>query len=54
LVALKDPDVVKRFTDLGVEFVPESKLTSDGLFNWLKSETDRYGVAIRAAAVFAD
>ncbi len=52
--ALKDPDVVKRFTDLGVEFVPESKLTSDGLLNWLKSETERYGVAIRAAAVFAD
>jgi len=52
--ALKDPDVVKRFTDLGVEFVPESKLTSDGLLNWLKSETARYGVAIRAAAVFAD
>jgi tripartite-type tricarboxylate transporter receptor subunit TctC len=52
--ALKDPDVVKRFTDLGVEFVPESKLTSDGLLNWLKSETTRYGTAIRAAGQFAD
>lgn len=52
--ALKDPDVIKRFTDLGVEFVPESKLTSDGLLNWLKSETTRYGAAIRAAGQFAD
>jgi tripartite-type tricarboxylate transporter receptor subunit TctC len=52
--ALKDPEVVKRFTDLGVEFVPESKLTSEGLLSWLKLETDRYGVAIRAAAQFAD
>ena len=52
--ALKDPDVIKRFTDLGVEFVPESKLTSDGLLSWLKLETARYSVAIKAAAVFAD
>lgn len=52
--ALKDPDVIKRFSDLGVEFVPESKLTSDGLLSWLKLETARYSVAIKAAAVFAD
>jgi tripartite-type tricarboxylate transporter receptor subunit TctC len=52
--ALKDPEVVSRFTALGVEMVPESKLTPEGLQTWLKAEIDRYGPAIRAAAQFAD
>ena len=52
--ALKDPDVVKSFTDLGTEAVPPSKLTPAGLESWLKSEIDKYGPVIRAAAQFAD
>ncbi len=52
--ALKDPDVSKRFADLGVENVPDSKLTPEGLQTWLKSEIERYGPAIRAAGKFAD
>jgi tripartite-type tricarboxylate transporter receptor subunit TctC len=52
--ALKDPDVVKSFTDLGTEAVPESKLTPAGLESWLKSEIEKYGPVIRAAAQFAD
>jgi tripartite-type tricarboxylate transporter receptor subunit TctC len=52
--ALKDPDVAKRFADLGVENVPESKLTPEGLQTWLKSEIDRYGPAIKSAGKFAD
>ncbi|MEN9586965.1 MAG: hypothetical protein RIT15_540 [Pseudomonadota bacterium] len=52
--ALKDPDVVKSFTDLGTEAVSASKLTPAGLESWLKSEIDKYGPVIRAAAQFAD
>jgi tripartite-type tricarboxylate transporter receptor subunit TctC len=52
--ALRDPDVVKSFTDLGTEAVPASKLTPAGLETWLKSEIDKYGPVIRAAAQFAD
>jgi tripartite-type tricarboxylate transporter receptor subunit TctC len=52
--ALKDPEVMKRMTDLGTEQVPDSKLTPEGLQSWLKLEIDKYGPAIRAAAQFAD
>ena len=52
--ALKDPDVVKRFTELGVEIVPESKQSPEGLQSWLKSEIDRLGPLIRQAGTFAD
>ncbi len=52
--ALKDPDVIKTFTDLGTEAVPASKLTPAGLETWLKAEIDKYGPVIRASAQFAD
>ncbi len=52
--ALKDPDVIKSLTDLGTEPVPASKLTPAGLESWLKTEIDKYGPVIRAAAQFAD
>ena len=52
--ALKDPDVIKRFTELGVEIVPESKQSPEGLQTWLKSEIDRLGPLIRQAGTFAD
>jgi tripartite-type tricarboxylate transporter receptor subunit TctC len=52
--ALKDPDVVKRMDDLGAEIVPDSKLTSEGLQTWLKSEIDKWGPIIRAGGKFAD
>ena len=52
--ALKDPVVVQRMTELGAEFVPDSKLTPDGLRTWLKQETDRWGPVIKAAGVYAD
>ncbi len=52
--ALKDPDVVARLGDLGVEIVPESKQTPDGLQSWLKQEIERLGPLIRAAGAFAD
>ena len=52
--ALKDPDVVRRFNELGVEIVPEAKQTPEGLQTWLKSEMDRLGPLIRQAGTFAD
>lgn len=52
--ALKDPDVQKRFADLGAEIVPEAKQTPDGLQSWLKSEIDRLGPLIRKAGAFVD
>ena len=52
--SLKDPDVIKSLTDLGTEQVSDSKLTPAGLESWLKSEIDKYGPVIRAAAQFAD
>jgi hypothetical protein len=41
-------------TELGAEFVPESKLTPEGLRSWLKQETERWGPVIRGAGVYAD
>jgi tripartite-type tricarboxylate transporter receptor subunit TctC len=52
--ALKDPTVVQRMTDLGAEFVPDSKLTPEGLRSWLKQETERWGPVIKSAGVYAD
>ncbi len=52
--ALKDPTVVQRMTDLGAEFVPDAKLTPEGLRSWLKQETERWGPVIKSAGVYAD
>ena len=52
--ALKDPMVMARMADLGAEIVPDAKLTPDGLRNWLKLETERWGPVIKAAGVYAD
>ena len=52
--ALKDPVVVQRFADLGAEFVPDAKLSPDGLRTWLKQEIDRWGPVIKSAGVYAD
>ena len=53
-LALKDPTVVAKLTDLGAVIVPDDKLTSAGLRNWLQQETQRYGPVIKAAGQFAD
>lgn len=50
----KDPEVTRRFAELGVEIVPETKQTPEDLQNWLKSEINRLGPLIRAAGKFAD
>jgi tripartite-type tricarboxylate transporter receptor subunit TctC len=52
--ALKDPEVVKRMSDLGAEIAPDSKLSPEGLQTWLKSEIDKWGPVIKASGSFAD
>ena len=41
-------------SELGAEFVPEAKLSPEGLRSWLKQETERYAPLIKAAGVYAD
>lgn len=53
-LALKEPTVVARLTDLGAVIVPDDKLTPNGLRTWLQQETQRYGPVIKAAGQFAD
>ena len=53
-LALKDPAVMTKLTDLGAVIVPDDKLTSTGLRTWLLQETQRYGPVIKAAGQFAD
>lgn len=53
-LALKDPSVATKLTDLGAVIVPDDKLTPTGLRTWLQQETQRYGPVIKAAGQFAD
>jgi tripartite-type tricarboxylate transporter receptor subunit TctC len=53
-VALKDPAVAGRLSELGAIVVPDDKLTPTGLQHWLQQETQRYGPVIKAAGQFAD
>lgn len=53
-VALKDPAVVAKLTELGAMIVSDDKQTPAGLQTWLQQETLRYGPVIKAAGQFAD
>ncbi|MEI7785337.1 MAG: tripartite tricarboxylate transporter substrate-binding protein [Betaproteobacteria bacterium] len=53
-LALKEPAVMSKLTDLGAVIVPDDKLSSNGLRTWLQQETQRYGPVIKAAGQFAD
>jgi tripartite-type tricarboxylate transporter receptor subunit TctC len=52
--ALKDPEVIARYTELGAQIVPEAKQTPAGLRDWLKAEIDKWTPLIRKAGVYAD
>jgi tripartite-type tricarboxylate transporter receptor subunit TctC len=54
LVALKDPEVIKRMADLGTEPVAAARATPAALKTHLKSEIDRWGPIIKKAGVYAD
>jgi tripartite-type tricarboxylate transporter receptor subunit TctC len=52
--SLKDPALVKRLDEVGVQIVAENLQTPEGLRNHLKSEIDRWGGLIRQAGTYAD
>ena len=52
--ALTNPDLQKRFADLGSVIYPVSMQTPDGLARHLKSEIDKWGPIIKKAGVYAD
>jgi len=53
-VALKDPVLRARLTELGVQFVPDSKLTPTGLSDLLRSEIIKWAPIIQRAGVYAE
>jgi len=52
--AVKDPDVIKRFADLGATTYPPEKATSAALQAHVKAEIAKWGPIIKAAGQFAD
>ena len=52
--ALKDPNVIQRFADLGTVPVKEADATPGALQVLVKSEVERWGPIIKAAGQYAD
>lgn len=52
--ALKDPNVVQRFADLGTQPSSDADATPEALKAKLTSEIDRWAPVIKAAGVYAD
>jgi len=52
--ALKDPNVVAKFAELGTEPVSQDRATPEALRTQLKSEIDKWGPIIKKAGVYAD
>ena len=52
--SLRDPNVVKRFNDLGTEPVPTNQATPEALRTHLKQQIDLWGPIIKKAGAFAD
>ena len=52
--ALKDPDLVKRFTDLGSVIESPERQTPDALSRYLKAEIDKWAPIIKKAGEYAD
>ena len=52
--AIKDPEFVRRMSDLGSQVVSAEKATPAGLRDRLKTEIDKWTPIIRKAGVYAD
>ncbi|MGZ5182009.1 MAG: tripartite tricarboxylate transporter substrate binding protein BugD [Ramlibacter sp.] len=53
-VAMQDPEVKKRLTDLSSDVAPLEKISPAGLRTHLEAEINRWGPVIRKAGVYAD
>jgi tripartite-type tricarboxylate transporter receptor subunit TctC len=52
--ALKDPNIVTKFGELGTEPVPENRASPEVLRAFLKSEIEKWAPIIKKAGVYAD
>jgi tripartite-type tricarboxylate transporter receptor subunit TctC len=52
--ALKDPNVVSKFAELGTEPVPQDRASPEVLRAFLKSEIEKWAPIIKKAGVYAD
>jgi tripartite-type tricarboxylate transporter receptor subunit TctC len=52
--ALKDPNVVAKFAELGTEPVPQDQATPAALAKHLKAEVDKWAPIIKKAGIYAD
>jgi len=53
-VALKDPQVVQRFADLGTQPEPAERATPAAHRAYLKAEVEKWAPIIKAAGSYAD
>lgn len=53
-VAMQDPEVKKRLTDLSSDVAPMDKISPAGLKTHLEAEINKWGPVIRKAGVYAD
>jgi tripartite-type tricarboxylate transporter receptor subunit TctC len=52
--ALKDPEIIARFAELGTEPEPQSRATPEALRAHLKSEIEKWSPIIKKAGIYAD
>lgn len=52
--ALKDPNVITKFADLGTDPVPQDQATPAALAKHLKAEVDKWAPIIKKAGIYAD
>ena len=52
--ALRDPDLVKRFSDINTDPVSQEEATPKALKTLLDSEVDRWAPIIKSTGQFAD
>ncbi len=52
--ALKDANLIQRYSELGAEPVPQDRATPEALRTHLKSEIEKWGPIIKRAGVYAD
>ncbi len=54
MVAMKDPDLIKRMEDLGAVMVTDTRLNGPAHKKFVESEINKWGPIIKAAGMYAD